>query len=89
MTNRARVRRLARAYSIASANHEEPLDPQGDRVMVCGSKAMLSDVCAMLDRRGFAISPHIGVAGDYVIERAFVGSGRSPLVQGAAHPRRR
>lgn len=49
-----------------------PLDPAADRVMVCGSQAMLTDVCALLDARGFALSPHIGAPGDYVIERAFV-----------------
>ena len=49
-----------------------PLDPAADRVMVCGSAAMLTDVCALLDARGFALSPHIGAPGDYVIERAFV-----------------
>jgi ferredoxin--NADP+ reductase len=51
-----------------------PLDPAHDRAMVCGSKGMLTDVCALLDRRGFAIAPQIGEAGDYVIERAFVDS---------------
>jgi ferredoxin--NADP+ reductase len=48
------------------------LDAANDRVMVCGSPAMLSDSCALLDAHGFAMSPHIGEAGDYVIERAFV-----------------
>lgn len=49
-----------------------PLDPARDRAMVCGSPAMLDDVCKMLDERGFEISPRIGYKGDYVIERAFV-----------------
>ncbi|MBI5861900.1 MAG: ferredoxin--NADP reductase [Rhodocyclales bacterium] len=49
-----------------------PLDPATDRVMICGSPHMLADCSALLDARGFAISPHTGVAGDYVIERAFV-----------------
>lgn len=40
--------------------------------MVCGSPAMLADTGALLDARGFEISPHIGAPGDYVIERAFV-----------------
>jgi ferredoxin--NADP+ reductase len=40
--------------------------------MVCGSPAMLEDTRALLDGRGFNISPHIGEPGDYVIERAFV-----------------
>ena len=49
-----------------------PLDPKRDRAMICGSPAMLDDISAMLDARGFAISPKMGVPGDYVIERAFV-----------------
>lgn len=49
-----------------------PLNPQTDRVMMCGSPGMLRDTSAILDARGFAISPHIGTPGDYVIERAFV-----------------
>ena len=40
--------------------------------MICGNPTMLDDYCTMLDARGFKISPHIGVPGDYVIERAFV-----------------
>jgi ferredoxin--NADP+ reductase len=48
------------------------LDPADDRVMICGSPAMLSQLSAMLDARGFKISPHVGESGDYVIERAFV-----------------
>ena len=48
------------------------LDPQADRLMVCGSPAMLSDTCALLDARGFSQSARIGEPGDYVIERAFV-----------------
>jgi ferredoxin/flavodoxin---NADP+ reductase len=47
-------------------------DPRFDRVMVCGSPAMLTDTCDLLDSRGFEISTHIGEPGDYVIERAFV-----------------
>ena len=48
------------------------LDPADDRVMICGSPAMLAQLSAMLDARGFEISPHVGEPGDYVIERAFV-----------------
>ncbi|HTL91253.1 MAG TPA: ferredoxin--NADP reductase, partial [Steroidobacteraceae bacterium] len=47
-------------------------DAAHDRVMVCGSPAMLADTCALLDARGFEISAGIGEPGDYVIERAFV-----------------
>lgn len=49
-----------------------PLDPARDRAMICGSPAMLKDLRALLDARGFVISPHTGEPGDYVIERAFV-----------------
>ena len=48
------------------------LDPAQDRVMICGSQAMNKDCCDLLDAHGFQMSPRIGVAGDYVIERAFV-----------------
>jgi ferredoxin/flavodoxin---NADP+ reductase len=49
-----------------------PLDPSVDRVMVCGSPAMLTDTARLLDARGFGGSPRSGEPGDYVIERAFV-----------------
>jgi ferredoxin--NADP+ reductase len=49
-----------------------PLNPETDRAMICGSPAMLADTRAMLDRRGFKVSEHQGVPGDYVFERAFV-----------------
>jgi ferredoxin--NADP+ reductase len=49
-----------------------PLDPALDRVMLCGSPSMLDDTCALLDSRGFQVSPRTREPGDYVIERAFV-----------------
>jgi ferredoxin--NADP+ reductase len=48
------------------------LDAEFDRVMICGSAALLRDCSSLLDRRGFRLSAHVGVPGDYVIERAFV-----------------
>lgn len=48
------------------------LDPAEDRVMLCGSMAMLKDFREILDRRGFRASGSIGDPGDYVFERAFV-----------------
>ncbi|MBS0374080.1 MAG: ferredoxin--NADP reductase [Proteobacteria bacterium] len=51
-----------------------PLDPVNDRVMICGGMGMLKDLRALLDGRGFRLSPGIGEPGDYVIERAFVGA---------------
>ena len=49
-----------------------PLDPAVDRAMLCGSPHMLADVSAMLNTRGFRVSPSVGQEGDYVVERAFV-----------------
>ncbi len=50
----------------------QPLNPHTDRAMMCGSPSMLTDLCKILDDRGFKISPPQGEPGDYVIERAFV-----------------
>lgn len=70
--NRGRLTTLLESGRLYRDLGLPPLDPATDRVMVCGSPAMLTDVCALLDARGFALSPHIGAPGDYVIERAFV-----------------
>jgi ferredoxin--NADP+ reductase len=70
--NRGRITALIETGRLARDLDLPPLDPRSDRIMVCGSPAMLADTSALLDARGFAISPGIGEAGDYVIERAFV-----------------
>ena len=57
---------------MSAATGLPPLNPQTDRVMLCGSPAMLDDLCALLDGRGFQPSPRTREPGDYVIERAFV-----------------
>ncbi|TAL76544.1 MAG: ferredoxin--NADP reductase [Burkholderiaceae bacterium] len=49
-----------------------PLNPETDRAMLCGSPAMLTDICKMLDGLGFVPSAGVGEPGDYLIERAFV-----------------
>lgn len=49
-----------------------PLNPDTDKAMLCGSPQMLDDTCRILDAAGLVVSPRIGIAGDYVIERAFV-----------------
>ena len=67
--NRGRITNLLEYGQLRSRLGLPPLDPGTDRAMVCGSPAMLADTCILLDRRGFAISRHIGETGDYVIER--------------------
>jgi len=70
--NHGRLTTLLESGKLCRDLHLPELDAATDRVMVCGSPAMLTDTCALLDKRGFEISPHIGEPGDYVIERAFV-----------------
>ncbi|MEO0729016.1 MAG: ferredoxin--NADP reductase [Pseudomonadota bacterium] len=49
-----------------------PLDPEHDRVMLCGSMEMINDVKAMLEARGFEEGANNKPA-TFVVERAFVG----------------
>ena len=70
--NQGRLTDLIESGKLFADIGQPPLDPAHDRVMICGSPAMLADSCQLLDKRGFKISAHIGAPGDYVIERAFV-----------------
>jgi ferredoxin/flavodoxin---NADP+ reductase len=47
-------------------------DPEHDRVMLCGSMAMIKDTAELLESLGFTEGSNAH-PGDYVIERAFVG----------------
>ena len=47
------------------------LNPETDRVMLCGSPAMLADLKHMMEVRGFK-EGNTTTPGDFVIERAFV-----------------
>lgn len=70
--NRGRLTELVESGQLFEDIGLPPLDRSRDRAMICGSPAMLKDTAALLDTRGFEISPRIGDPGDYVIERAFV-----------------
>jgi ferredoxin--NADP+ reductase len=70
--NRGRITDLIAADRLTADLGLPPLSPAEDRAMICGGPAMLADTRALLDARGFVISPSQGVPGDYVIERAFV-----------------
>ena len=70
--NRGRITDLITSGQLAADLDLPQLDPEHDRVMICGSTAMLDETSALLDERGFEISPHLGVPGHYVVERAFV-----------------
>ena len=47
-----------------------PLEPQEDRVMICGSPGMLRDLKRILEGQGFS-EGNTSRPGDFVIERAF------------------
>lgn len=70
--NQGRITELIENGKLFADLGLPPLDPATDRAMICGSPSMLSDISALLDARGFSISPGVGQPGDYVIERAFV-----------------
>jgi ferredoxin--NADP+ reductase len=70
--NQGRLTELIESGKLAADIGLPTIDPATDRVMICGSTAMLEDSCKLLDARGFHISPRQGELGDYVIERAFV-----------------
>jgi ferredoxin/flavodoxin---NADP+ reductase len=70
--NRGRLTALLDSGRLTRELALPAFTPAADRLMVCGSPAMLADTRALLDARGFSISPHLGEPGDYVLERAFV-----------------
>jgi ferredoxin--NADP+ reductase len=72
--HRGRVTSLLDSGRVCEDLGIAPLEVEGDRFMICGNMRMLADACRLLDARGLAVSPHIGVPGDYVFERAFVES---------------
>lgn len=69
---KGRITDLIESDALAEALGVEPLNPQTDRVMICGSMAMLADTKAICEKRGFVEGANSAPA-DFVIERAFVG----------------
>ena len=49
-----------------------PFNPEEDRAMLCGSMAMIKDVKAMLESKGFKEGSNASPS-TFVLERAFVG----------------
>jgi len=70
--NNGRLTELIESDKLTQDLGLPALDPAEDRAMLCGSTVMLTDTRRLLEVRGFKPSPHIGVPGDYVFERAFV-----------------
>jgi ferredoxin--NADP+ reductase len=61
-----------RRITTRIAAGDYPLDPQHDRVMLCGSMAMIKETGMLLEEMGFVEGAH-SHPGTYVLERAFVG----------------
>jgi ferredoxin--NADP+ reductase len=68
--NRGRIPDLFEAGTIEAEFGLPKLNPETDRVMLCGSPAMLRDLKHMLEKRGF-MEGNTTKQGDFVIERAF------------------
>jgi len=68
--NMGRVTDLIDSGKIFDDLDMPTLDPSEDRVMICGSPAMLKDLKHMLETRGFK-EGNTSHPGDFVIERAF------------------
>ena len=70
--NQGRITDLMRSGKLFTDIGLPPINPEHDRAMICGGPEMLKETSAVLDEMGLSVSPRLGVAADYVIERAFV-----------------
>jgi ferredoxin--NADP+ reductase len=68
--NMGRVTELIESGKLTNDLGLPALDAAQDRVMICGSPAMLRDLKHMLESRGFK-EGNTSTPGDFVIERAF------------------
>jgi ferredoxin--NADP+ reductase len=69
--HQGRVTTLLENGTIARDTGLPMLNPAEDRVMICGSPAVLEDMCKLLDGMGFEEGA-LSKPGTYVIEKAFV-----------------
>jgi ferredoxin--NADP+ reductase len=68
--NRGRITNLITSGKLFSDISLPNLDAARDRVMICGSPALLADTKSILLERGFEEGNH-GEAADFVVEKAF------------------
>jgi ferredoxin--NADP+ reductase len=69
--NRGRITDLITTNQLFTDLHQAPLDIETDRIMMCGSPAMLEDLKQLLATRGFEEGAN-HKPGHFVIEKAFV-----------------
>jgi ferredoxin/flavodoxin---NADP+ reductase len=68
--NMGRVTELIESGKLFTDLGVPAFDPANDRVMICGSPAMLRDLKHLLEQRGFK-EGNTSTPGDFVVERAF------------------
>jgi ferredoxin--NADP+ reductase len=77
-TTREESERMGRITALISSGKFysdlgiEKLDPETDRIMICGSMHMLKDVKELAESLGF-VEGSLNEPGSFVVERAFVG----------------
>jgi len=69
--NRGRITDLITSTQLFNDIGQPPLDIAEDRIMMCGSPAMLEELRQMFEARDFTEGSH-GEPGHFVIEKAFV-----------------
>jgi ferredoxin--NADP+ reductase len=69
--NRGRITDLITTNQLFYDLHQAPLNIDTDRIMMCGSPAMLEDLKQLFETRGFAEGAN-HKPGHFVIEKAFV-----------------
>ncbi|MEM9599455.1 MAG: ferredoxin--NADP reductase [Pseudomonadota bacterium] len=67
-----RITTLIESGKLFEVAGTSPLDPETDRVMICGSKAMIDDTAALVSGFGLTEGSNSEPA-QYVVEKAFVG----------------
>ena len=69
--NRGRITDLITSDQLFNDLHQGPLNIETDRIMMCGSPAMLEELKQLFETRGFAEGAN-HKPGHFVIEKAFV-----------------
>src|SRR5213592_298735 len=69
--NRGRITDLITSAQLFNDLHQPPLDIATDRIMMCGSPAMLEELRQLFESRGF-LEGNNSQPGHFVIEKAFV-----------------
>ncbi|MEM8919954.1 MAG: ferredoxin--NADP reductase, partial [Pseudomonadota bacterium] len=69
---RGRITHLIESGQLFKDLGVEPLNPETDRVMICGSMEMISDTKALVEKSGLTEGSNAAPA-EFVVEKAFAG----------------